>query len=92
MNRSENPLLVKRQPAPLDKLRHWNRRLWQEFAILKKRVEILEESANIDTGGEFWNAVEENPWEPHIVYLNSPYIVPAFLAGIILGIIVGVII
>lgn len=62
------------------------------MAIVKKRIDVLEEKTNTDTGGEFYNSPDESPWEPHIVYLNSPYLIPAFLAGVILGAIVTMVI
>lgn len=89
---NQNPLLVKRQPSSLDKLHHWNRRVWMELAIVKKRLEIVEEKTDTDTGGEFYNSPDENPWEPHIIYLQSPYLLPAFLVGMILGVIVTMVI
>jgi hypothetical protein len=66
------------------KLQHWNRRAWQEIAILKTRIEILEKAMKIDTGGDYEYAPEGDPWEPEIIH-DYKFSLFCFIIGVLVG-------
>lgn len=74
------------RPGNVQKLQHWNRRAWQELAIIRKRLEILETEMKVETGGDYEFAPEGDPWEQETVYIHdNGKLIFAFLLGVLIG-------
>lgn len=68
----------------VEKLQHWNRRAWQEIALLKVRVEMLETVMKVETGGDYEYTPEGDPWEVEHIYDNR-MVLFAFVFGVLMG-------
>ena len=84
-----SPLLINRSGnSRLNKYEHWNRRVWQEIAIIKSRLDAIEDEVKVDTGGDYEFAPEGDPWEKETVYerVGARMVIGGFLLGIVVGI------
>lgn len=73
-----------RKSGPNYDLAHWNRRAWQEIAIIKTRIDELERRTEIDTGGDSPYAPKGDPWEREVI-TNKLFIGWAYVAGFVTG-------
>lgn len=85
------PVLIRRNASNVTVLSHWNRRAWQEIAILKARIEELETRVDTTTGGNYEYSPEGDPWDTETV-TNKIAVGWAFIGGFVLASILWIVI